>query len=99
MGYLKDPATIIVPRLPNLEPDQFWFALRFFGYDQALHAWIDAFKNPESPAYDLAAWAVISAKVEFAKYFERDHPFVEEARAALGLSAEQLDDMWLYGAA
>lgn len=88
-GYLRDPSTLPVPlRLPNLEPDQFWFALRFFGYDHALHDWIDAFKKPESPTYDLAAWAALSAKVEFAKYFERDHAFVEEARIALGIPPE-----------
>lgn len=103
MIYLRDPGAIAAPRLPNLEPDQFWMALRFFGYDQALRNWIDGLRptDPESPTYieDHAFWSAVSSKVEFAKYFERDHAYVEAAREALGISAAQLDDMWLYGAA
>lgn len=84
---------------PDLEPDRFWMALRFFGYEVDLLAWVATLKDPESAAYDLTAWAAVSAKLEFAKYFERDHPFVVEAAVALGLLPAQLDDMWAWAAA
>lgn len=60
---------------------------------------VDPTRAPAGYIGDLAAWAVVSAKLEFAKYFERDHPFVVEAAVALGLLPEQLDDMWAWAAA
>lgn len=96
--YLRDPASIIVPRLLNLEPDQFWFVVRASGYEPELLAWVAAMNEPESPTYDPVSWAAASAKLQFAKYFERDHSFVEEARHALGMTAGELDALWAYGA-
>ena len=92
--YLRDPATLVVPRLPNLEPDQFWFVVRASGYEPELLAWVEAMKDEPSPA----SWAAASAKLQFAKFFERDHPFVEDARQAMGMSVQELDALWLYGA-
>lgn len=102
MGYLREPDTITVPRLPNLEPDQFWFVVRATGNEQGLRDWLAALNTPgtegePNPLYDPMAWAVASAKLDFAKHFERDHPLVEAARQVLGITAEQLDDLWLYG--
>ena len=101
MIYLRDPTTIVVPRLPNLEPDRFWMALRFFGYEQSLRDWVSGLQplDPESPSYaqDLAFWSAVSAKLEWAKYFERDHPMIDGARQALGITEQQLDDMWMWG--
>lgn len=76
---------------PNLEPDQFWGVLRATGYEQPLRDWIAAIEDPAQRAF-------VSAKLEFAKHFERDHPLVEEARTALGLTELQLDDLWKFGA-
>lgn len=76
------------------------FCLRYFGYDQALRGWIDGLR-PDDPLTDpdgIALWAGVSAKVEFAKYFERDHPYVEAARTALGIPAGQMNDIWMFGA-
>jgi len=88
-------------QFPNLEPDQFWSALRFFGYEQSLRDWVSGLQplDPESPTYaqDLAFWSAVSAKLEWAKYFERDHPMIEGARQALGITEQQLDDMWTWG--
>lgn len=98
MGYLREPETIAVPRLPNLEPDQFWFVVRAAGYHETLLAWVAALNDPESPTYDPVEWAQASAKLEYAKHFERDHPLVEAARLALGMTPEELDDLWLYAA-
>lgn len=83
---------------PNLEPDQFWFVVRLTGHEQELRDWVASLNDPLSPNYDPVAWAAASAKLDFAKYFERDHPLVEAAREALGMSVEQLDDLWKYAA-
>ena len=98
MGYLRDPETIAVPRLPHLEPDQFWFVVRASGHEADLRGWVARLNEPESPNYDPMAWAVASAKLDFAKFFERDHPLVEAAREALGMTGAELDDLWRYAA-
>jgi len=97
MGYLREPKNIAVPRLPNLEPDQFWFVVRASGYHETLLAWVAALNDPESPTYDPVEWAQTSAKLEYAKHFERDHPLVETVCLQLGMSTEELDALWLYG--
>ena len=76
---------------PNLEPDQFWGVLRATGYEQPLRAWIAGIEDPVQRAF-------VSAKLEFAKYFERDHPLIEDAGLALGIAETELDDLWQYGA-
>lgn len=98
MGYLREPETITVPRLPNLEPDRFWFVVRASGHEHELRGWVGSLNDPNSPNYDPMTWAAASAKLDFAKFFERDHPLVEAAREALGLPAVQLDDLWKYAA-
>jgi len=84
---------IPVPRLPNLEPDQFWFVVRVSGHAEDLSVWLSTLHDT-----DPVEWAAASSKLEFAKFFERDHPFVEAAREALGIPSEQLDALWQYGA-
>lgn len=79
--------------LPHLEPDQFWFVVRVSGHEDDLTAWLDTLRED-----DPVAWAAASSKLQFAKFFERDHPFVESAREALGIPSEQLDALWAYGA-
>ena len=103
MGYLRDPETIAVPRLPHLEPDQFWFVVRASGHETELREWVTSLNDPgteedPNPLYDPMAWAVASAKLDFAKFFERDHPLVEAARVALGMTGAELDDLWRYAA-
>jgi hypothetical protein len=102
----KEAETAAAQRLadyPNLEPDQFWFVVRASGHHQELLDWVDKHKHPtindeENPDYDPVFWAGASSKLEFAKFFERDHPLVEAAREALGISPEELDDLWRFGA-
>ncbi|MBI4045777.1 MAG: hypothetical protein HY371_03075 [Devosia nanyangense] len=85
---------------PNLEPDRFWAAVKFFGFEAELLDWVAAIKptDPQSPTYvqDLAFWSEAAAKLEKAKFFERDHPMIEGARQALGLTEQQLDSMWMW---
>lgn len=81
--YLRDPQS-----LPHLEPDQFWFMMRVSGHEPDLYAWLETL----GPVNRAAA----SSKLEYAKHFERDHPFIEDARVALGLTAEELDSLWRY---
>ncbi|KFL25001.1 hypothetical protein JP74_21805 [Devosia sp. 17-2-E-8] len=87
-------------QFPNLEPDRFWAAVKFFGFEADLLTWVAAIKptDPESPTYvlDLAFWSEAAAKLERAKYFERDHPMIEGARQALGITEQQLDNMWMW---
>lgn len=102
MGYLREPETISVPRLPNLEPDQFWFVVKATGHEQELRDWVASLNDPgtvgePNPLYDPMTWAWASSKLDKSKFFERDHPLVEAAREVLGISAQQLDDLWIYG--
>lgn len=83
---------------PDLEPDQFWFVVRASGHEQGLRDWVASLNDLESPTYNPVDWAQISAKLEFAKFFERDHPLVEAAREALGMTAGELDALWKYAA-
>jgi hypothetical protein len=82
----------------NLEPDQFWFVVRASGFEQTLTDWVAAMNDAQSPTYDPVGWAAASAKLQFAKFFERDHPFVEEARQAIGMTEAELDALWAFGA-
>ena len=86
-------------QFPNLEPDRFWFAVRLGGYEQQLRDWVASLNDPESPDYDPLAWAVASAKLDFAKHFERDHPLVAAAADALGITELELDQLWQVAAA
>lgn len=51
----------------------------------------------DNPSYDPVAWAEASAKLQYAKWFERDHPFIEAARIAIGMSIQELDSLWIFG--
>lgn len=99
VAALPNPQPIFsAPRLPHLEPDQFWFVVRASGHEEDLLGWVSSLNDPESSVYDPMAWAVASAKLDFAKFFERDHPLVEAARVALGMTGAELDDLWRYAA-
>lgn len=84
------------PAFRNLEPDQFWFVVRVSGYEPALKNWVSSMNDPEHENYNPITWAAASAKLEFAKFFERDHPLVEAAREAIGMSEAELDSLWEY---
>lgn len=83
---------------PNLHPDQFWFGLRAAGYEDDVRAWVATLNDPESPDYDPVAWAWASSKLEFATFFERDHPLVESFRAAMDMPEAELDALWKFAA-
>ena len=100
LGNVIPPFVPQMPNpFPNLEPDQFWFVVRLTGHEQELRDWVASLNDPLSPNYDPMAWALASAKLDKAKYFERDHPLVEAAREAIGMTELQLDDLWKYAAA
>lgn len=106
--WTPDPSTIITAAqkqaeadaakrlsdFPNLEPDQFWFIVRVSGYETALKDWMVSLAET-----DPVAWAAASSKLEYAKFFERDHPFVEMAAEAIEIDPVELDALWQYGAA
>lgn len=82
--------------IPDLQPDQFWFALKMSGYEEDLLSWIESFNDPEGENYEPHAWAFFSAKLDKATFFERHSPLVENARIALGMSEHELDSIWNY---
>lgn len=89
-------------QFPNLEPDEFWFIVRVTGHEQQLREWVANLNEPgteavPNPYYSIFEWAQASSKIDFGKHFERDHPFVEAARMALGLEPAELDSLWAYG--
>jgi hypothetical protein len=85
-------------QLPNLEPDRFWFGLRAAGYEDDVRAWVASLNDPQSAHYNPVDWASASAKLEFARYFERDHPLVLAAQQAIGISEAELDALWQFAA-
>ena len=85
-------------QFPNLEPDRFWFALRAAGYEQDVRDWVTSLNDPNSPNYSPVDWASASAKLEYAKHFERDHPLVAAAAAVIGISEAELDALWQFAA-
>ncbi len=111
--WSPDPATIVtaeqkaaaaaaaarLAQFPRLEPDQFWFGMRAGGYEAEVRAWVASLNDPESLHYNPVDWAAASAKLEFAKYFERDHPLVHAAQMAIGISEAELDALWQFAAA
>lgn len=75
------------PSLPDLAPYQFRAMLKLSGKQDDLYAFIEAMPEPEK--------TVAQAKLEYSLVFKRDNDLVEAARQAMGLSPEELDDLWL----
>lgn len=79
------------PTLPELEPYQFRAMLKLSGKEQQLMAVLDALSEP--------AKTVALAKLEYSLKFHRDNDLVEQARQAMGLTADALDKLWQQAAA
>jgi len=58
-----------------------------FSLDQ-VEAAIAAIEDPQQRAVASIEW-------EYASQFERSHPLIAQVGAALGLTAEQIDQMWI----
>lgn len=58
----------------------------------SVEAAIDAIEDPTDREVARIEW-------EYATTFERSHPLVNQIGAALGLTPEQIDDMWAEAAA
>lgn len=54
--------------------------------------------DPSSPNHERMTWAAAPAKLDLARFFELDHPLVEAALVALGMTPEELDAPWEYAA-
>lgn len=88
-AHIASLPPVAEPGLPNLEPDQFWAIVKGTGREVELHAWVAGIADPMQRGY-------VEAKLQYAKFFERNHPLIEDARVALGMSVEELDDLWCY---
>lgn len=77
--------------MPNLEPFQFWGVIRTMGEESNLRAWVDNVEDPTERAF-------LSATLDYTKWFEWGHPFIDAAQEALGISDEELRDLWLWAA-
>lgn len=82
---------LLAPPLAALEPYQFRAMLKLSGKEQQLMAVLDALTEP--------AKTVALAKLEYSLKFHRDNDLVEQARQAMGLTAEALDKLWQQAAA
>ncbi len=77
--------------MPNLEPFQFWGAIRAIGEDENLRDWVTGTEDPVERAF-------LSATLDYAKWFEWDHPLIKAAQAALDINDDELRDLWLWAA-
>lgn len=77
--------------MPDLEPFQFWGAIRAIGEDENLRAWVAGTEDPVERAF-------LSATVDYTKWFEWNHPFIKAAQVALGIEDDELRDLWLWAA-
>lgn len=73
-----------------LKPYQFWGAVRATDHEQDLKDWVATIEDPMQRG-------IASAMMEFSLEFRRDHPLMEAARVALGMSEQELNDLWLWG--
>ena len=73
--------------LPNLAPYQFRAMLELSGMQSALESWIDGLAEPAN--------TIARAKLEFSLVFKRDNDLVLSAQQVLGLTDQQLDDLWM----
>lgn len=77
--------------MPKLEPFQFWGVIRAMGEEDNLRAWVDGVEDPIERAF-------LSATLDYTKWFVWGHPFIAAAQDALGISDQELRDLWLWGA-
>lgn len=80
------------PVLPTLTSRQLRLGLVANGISlPSVEAAIDAIEDPTDREVARIEW-------EYATTFERSHPLIEQVGAALGLTPEQIDDMWTEAA-
>lgn len=86
----EDVLALFAQPLPDLQPYQFWAMLEMSGYKDDLDAFVSALDGQDK--------IVARAKLDRALSFRRDNELVEAARAAIGISADDLDALWLQAA-
>lgn len=88
VAFLNPP-----PPMPALTSRQLRLGLVANGISlPSVEAAIDAIEDPTDREVARIEW-------EYATTFERSHPLIEQVGAALGLTPEQIDDMWAEAAA
>jgi len=76
------------PPMPTLTSRQLRLGLVLNGISlSSVEAAIDAIEDPTDREVARIEW-------EYATTFERSHPLIEQVGTALGLTPEQIDDMW-----
>lgn len=81
---------------PFLKPYQFWTVMRATGHESDLRNWVSSLNDEQSPNYDPVAWAYASSVIDYSLEYRREHSLVEAAREVMGVTEEQLDDLWRY---
>lgn len=92
----EESYTFIAP-LPSLAPEELRAALPVLTARQlrlALLDYLDAVESIIAASGDKA----LQIEWEYATTFERLHPAIVSIGDALGLTAEQIDAMWIYAA-
>ena len=72
-----------------LQPYQFWTAVRATNHEADLLTWV---ANLQDPLEKASA----SSMLEFSLEYRREHPFIGIAGQVLGMTAEELDTLWLW---
>src|SRR5690606_25074078 len=79
---------------PPLSPEQFHAMLNITGHRADVEAVLEAMSDPENGAYDPVFVGVARARLDYATHFNRDDPLLETMADMIGLTAEQVDDLW-----
>ena len=84
-AYVPPPVNPFTP----LQPYQFWTAVRATNHEADLLTWVANLQNPLEKAS-------ASSMLEFSLEYRREHPFIGIAGQVLGMTAEELDTLWLW---
>lgn len=91
---VEKPADFVAPYTPParpappLNPRRLRLGLVTNGFAlEQVEAAIAAIEDPQQREIASIEW-------EYAPEFERDHPLIAQIGAALGLTGQQIDDMW-----
>jgi len=83
----QESSAIARAAMPSLTPAQLDLALLQFGLLDAVESFVAAADRPTQIAYKRV------------QTFERSNPLLNTAAGLLGMTDEQIDAVWMYGAA
>ncbi len=91
--YVLEDDAVEQPSDFTLNRIQFEFIITKLGLDVAIDAAIDAM--PETTEDEINAKIMARVLRNFGQSFRRDHPLFTDLATAIGITAEQIDYMWM----